>query len=390
MQNTKEAGPEQRVLTEQRLADLPLPRLGHLPELDGIRGLAALMVFFHHLCYTGIHPIEWNSGLVHGLAAVSSFGDNGVNVFFVLSGFLITSLLIRDRESPDFYRDFYWKRALRILPLYVLCSLGLLAFIPGSGRFVLLCLFFLANFANVFHVPSIGPFWTLAIEEQFYLLWPTVVRRRSVASLRHWALGIVIAVIALRYLFALFGHFDYRHTYLICDGLALGALLACMLERSQRSGQELAAKRGVLYGMLAAGALLFALSLLIPRDPAHIAFYAATQTSGVNLLCGGLVGLAIANSGRRSLAVLRSHILTFFGLISYALYMFHTFVRDTYDHYLPLHPNDLAAYFVRLIAVFVITIVLTLISRYAIELPIMSLRRYVLHRPTKPAIAEPL
>ncbi|HTH53861.1 MAG TPA: acyltransferase [Edaphobacter sp.] len=390
MQNIKEVGPEDRAVADARSVDSRLPRLGHLPELDGIRGIAALLVFFHHLCFTGVPVAEWNSSLIHGLATAASFGDSGVNVFFVLSGFLITSLIIRDRESPDFYRDFYWKRALRILPLYAFCTIGLLIFIPGSGRFVLLCLFFIANFANVFHVSSIGPFWTLAIEEQFYLLWPTIVRRRSVASLRHWALGIVIAVIALRYLFACFGHFNYRHTYLQCDGLALGALLACMLERSQRVGKGLASHRAVLYNLLAGGIIMIAISAFIPEDLAHIAFHAATEVSGITLLCGGLVGLSIAYSGHRSLALLRSHVLTFFGLISYALYMFHTFVRDAYDHYIPLRANDLAAYFVRLVVVFAITIVLTLISRYALELPVMSLRKYVLHRPTKPAISEPL
>lgn len=368
-----------------------LPRLGHLPELDGIRGIAALMVFFHHLCFTSLAIQSWTNPVARSLYWLGSFGDTGVDVFFVLSGFLISAILIRDRDNPDYYRDFYWKRVLRIFPLYALCAAGILFFIPGSRSFVLLCVFFIANFASSFHIASIGGFWSLAVEEQFYLVWPTVVRRRSVATLRHWALAIVCSVIVLRYIFAFFGHHNYWHTYLCCDGLAVGALLACMLERCQRVGQGLAARRGVLLSMAFAGAILAAISASIPEDPRHIAFHAATGATATTFLCGSLVGLSIAYSGRRIFGWLRSHVLTFFGLISYAFYMFHIFVRDAYDHYRgPLRPDDMTGYFVRIAAVMAITVVLTLLSRYAIELPIMSLRKYVLHRPTKPAVAESL
>jgi peptidoglycan/LPS O-acetylase OafA/YrhL len=387
----KEAGPEHRVSLDTPLNDLPLPRLGHLTELDGIRGIAALMVFCHHLCFTDLNPAAW-TGIIHGIAVVTSFWDAGVDVFFVLSGFLITSILIRDRKSPNYYQDFYWKRALRILPLYAICALVLLLTVPGSGRFVLLCVFFLANFAHVFHVPAPGPFWSLAIEEQFYLLWPTVVRRRSIATLRHWALAIILTVIALRCLFAWFGHYNYWFTFLRCDGLALGALLACMLERCQRVGQGLAARRGVLLRMLGGGAVILALAQLIPSTPPRsIAYHSAMQATGISLLCSGLVGLAIAYSGHRWLAPLRSNVLIFFGLISYAFYMFHLFVLSTYDRVRgPLESGNVTGYLTRIVVVLVVTIVLALLSRYAIELPIMSLRKYVLRRPTKPAIAEPL
>lgn len=381
--------------TEQLLpetaTDRPLPRLGHLPELDGIRGIAALMVFFHHMCFTEFNISGWTNGFVRGLYSVTSYWDSGVDVFFVLSGFLITSLLIRDRKSPDYYKDFYWKRALRIFPLYAFVAIGILIFIPGSQRFILLCALFVANFANVFHVQAIGPFWTLAIEEQFYVLWPTVVRRRSLATLRHWAFAIICVVIVLRYVFAIYGHHNYWHTYLRCDGLALGALLACMLERCQSVGQGLAAKRGFLLGLLGTGVALFLLSLWIPTSSRSIAFHAATEAAGITLLCGGFVGISVAFTGRRWLGLLRSRVLTFFGLISYALYMVHLFIRDAYDKVRgPLQPNDLAGYFLRIAVVLAITIVVTLITRYTIELPIMSLRKYVLHRPTKAVVAESL
>ena len=92
MQNTKEVVLEDHVGTTVRPDDLPLPRLGHLPELDGIRGIAALMVFFHHICFVSFNPTGWSYGIVSTLHNLTSVWDAGVDVFFVLSGFLISSL----------------------------------------------------------------------------------------------------------------------------------------------------------------------------------------------------------------------------------------------------------------------------------------------------------
>jgi peptidoglycan/LPS O-acetylase OafA/YrhL len=157
-------------------------RLVHIRELDGLRGIAAIMVFFHHVCFTSINPDVWGPG-VRFIYSLSSQGFAGVDVFFVLSGFLITSLLVEDRSDPAYYQNFYWKRALRILPLYAICLLAVYTFSPNTGGYVLLSALFISNFAHLFNIASDGPFWTLAIEEQFYLLWPTVVRRRSIAQL---------------------------------------------------------------------------------------------------------------------------------------------------------------------------------------------------------------
>ena len=86
-----------------------------------------------------------------------------------------------------------------------------------------------------------GPFWTLAIEEQFYLLWPTVVRRRAIQELQRWALAIGVGTIVLRLIAAGFGHRDYYFTFFHCDGLAWGAYLACWF--SQRDTANATARR---------------------------------------------------------------------------------------------------------------------------------------------------
>jgi peptidoglycan/LPS O-acetylase OafA/YrhL len=363
--------------------------LPHLRELDGIRGIAVLLVFFHHVCFTSIKPEGWNAFIV-SLFHFSEYGMTGVDIFFVLSGFLITSLLIRARRSNAYYQDFYWKRALRILPVYILCMLGVLLFIPAARGYVLLCALFIANFGQIFHVVSFGPFWSLAIEEQFYLIWPTVVRRRSVETLWRWAFAIVIIVWALRLGAAAFGHHNYFLTFLRCDGLAVGAMIACRYQQKQNNLRSRKDIMAFLTG-IAAGVALFAIGVHLQPMERTTAYGAASFQTGIVLICGGIVGLVIAYTEHGLLAPLRSSFLTFFGLISYALYMVQLYVLWAYDHFRgPLTSGDTAAYFIRFFAVFAITIAVSLLSRYLVELPALSLRKHVLRHPTESVFHEPL
>ncbi|MEO6910516.1 MAG: acyltransferase [Edaphobacter sp.] len=364
--------------------------LPHIHELDGVRGIAVLLVFFHHLCFASIHPAGWNA-LVMGLYGVFRYGMVGVDIFFVLSGFLITSLLIRDRQGRSYYQDFYWKRALRILPLYILCMLGVLLFIPSSKGYVLLSALFIANFANVFHVTAVGPFWSLAIEEQFYLIWPTVVRRRSVEQLGRWALGIAIAVFIARLAAAAIGHHNYFLSFLRCDGLAVGALIACRYQEKQKNDLRLIRDSIICIAAVMAGVLFFAVGIKLSSFEVKTAYGAALLQTGIVLICGGLIGLVIENSGHKLLSPLRSPLLTFFGLISYALYMVQLYVLMAYDHFRgPLTPGDIKGYFMRILIVLALTIGVSLLSRYLVELPALGLRKRVLRHPTESVFHEPL
>jgi len=354
-------------------------RLHYIRELDGIRGIAALAVFFHHLCFASI--IRPQPGIRLVLYNASHVGVYGVDLFFVLSGFLITTLLIEDRTRPAYYANFYWKRALRILPLYILCLIYVLLFVAHSAAYVLLSLVFLANFALIFHIAFAGPFWTLAIEEQFYLLWPTVVRRRSVIELSRWAIGIIAGAILLRTIAALFGHNNYIFTFFHCDGLAAGALLACIFEKRERTGV-----RGSMWwlgGSFILGLVLFTVpQLLAPQGAVQISLVANAQQTGVTLLAAAIVGFAILQRGKPVVALFRSRILTFFGLISYAMYMVHAYLMALYDAYSPIRAStSLTAYWMRLAVVMAATILLCLVVRYAVELPAHSLRKHFLKRP---------
>lgn len=363
--------------------------LSHIRELDGIRGIAALMVFFHHAAYANLQEKHW-AGPMGWLVGVCKYGNTGVDLFFVLSGFLITSILLRTRKSRRYYQDFYWKRALRILPLYLVCALVALAATRNVGAFVLSTLF-LANFASVLHVTGVGPFWTLAIEEQFYVIWPTVVRRRSQEQVMKWALCVGFGAVLLRIVAACFGHFNYFFSFLHCDGLAFGAVLACTYRNLQNGHGD--RKRSVLtlYALALLGVIAFPISAWIVRAKITYpsAFEAAVLQTGVVLVTGALIGLTIYYSGARVLGLLRSRVLMFFGLISYALYMIHDGALDVYDHFFgPILAGQDQRLLTRLMVVLAITIVLCVISRYVIELPAMSLRKRVLSHPSPTAETE--
>jgi peptidoglycan/LPS O-acetylase OafA/YrhL len=368
---------------QHRVSDKPVPsthRLRHIPELDGVRGIAAVMVFFHHVCFTSISPAGWDRP-IQFLRTLSSAGATGVDLFFVLSGFLITSILIDSRKSSAYYHDFYWKRALRILPLLLLCLLGVYLFIPGSKTYVILSALFVSNFASVLHVQTTGPFWTLAIEEQFYLLWPTVVRRRSVSQLKRWAVGVGLSAILLRFVAAAFGHYNYDLTFLRCDGLACGALLACWFsQRNSYASTPPAANRLIAFA-LCAGILLLPVTLLSTDNLRTYGCLGALNQTGVTFVCGSIIAFLISHSGHRGLSWLRSPLFTFFGLISYAMYLIHIYVLMAYDHFRgKLQQGDDLAYMIRFFTILGVTIILCVLIRHLIELPAMSLRKYVLSK----------
>jgi len=169
-----------------------------MPELDTLRGVAILAVVFYHgfsQCDTTGLP-----GIVRAFFAASRFGWLGVNLFFVLSGFLITGILLDSKGTPRYYKSFYVRRALRILPAYLLLLL-LLLLLPRIGvvdgriswSFVGLSLIYLSNVTNFFGVAmQYGPLWSLAVEEQFYLLWPAAVRNLSRRALAFCAVAVFL------------------------------------------------------------------------------------------------------------------------------------------------------------------------------------------------------
>ena len=354
--------------------DRPGRRLHHIPELDGLRGIAALLVFFHHACFTSVPSPR--SPVLQALRSAAVFGNGGVDLFFVLSGFLITTILLGDRQKPRYYAPFYWKRVLRIVPVYAFVLLYVVLFRPHNNIAVLCAAFFVANFSLFLHIAPVSPFWSLAIEEQFYLVWPTLVHRRSVDALRRWAIGIALGCMLLRVIAAGFGHFNYFLTFLHCDGLALGALLACFyVDREEHSRSA----RRAAVGSLVVGCLLVVVNRLVPQ--AHLvprAMSAAAGITGVTLLSFAVVGVLVFRSGATWLGIFRSRVLTFFGMISYAFYMVHLYVLQAVDQRMSgVDVTQTGAFLLRVLLILAASVAVATMSRYLLELPVQSLRRYV-------------
>jgi peptidoglycan/LPS O-acetylase OafA/YrhL len=295
-----------------------------MPGLDALRGVAILSVFSYHGLKWSRPVTPMTGPHVEQLAAAASFGWLGVNLFFVLSGFLITGILIDTRTREDSLRSFYVRRVLRILPVYVVALALIKVMVGVTWSYLALCLFYLANFAKELlgAGTGYGPLWSLAVEEQFYLVWPFAVRRLGLQTL---GFGCVVGVLITPDLRALsvanvvpLGD-PYRATWLVCDNLFYGALVAIFL-RSEGSS-ELHVRRltrwtGILgIVSLGVGFMFHAMSRVTPVG-------AGLQPLPFQLLFTCFLLLALQYGDHptvyRAMAPLR-----FFGYISYGFYLFH-------------------------------------------------------------------
>jgi peptidoglycan/LPS O-acetylase OafA/YrhL len=226
----------------------PAPsRSGYLPLLDGLRGLAILLVLFHHFIYYN------GTGILAGpIKLLQETGWIGVDLFFVLSGFLITGILCDTKDHRGYFRNFYVRRVLRIFPLYYAYLIGFILLLLGAlklyGPNIKLAqalsdsywaLAYLLNFRivseNHFLNQGINHFWTLAIEEQFYLLWPFFIYFANRTRALQLCLLLIPLAALLRWLLPAVGVSEFaNHVLMPCrvDSLAFGALLA-LLRRSE-------------------------------------------------------------------------------------------------------------------------------------------------------------
>ena len=336
-----------------------------LPELDGLRGLAVLGVLFYHC-----HPRLEGTPIYYA----SLWGWAGVNLFFVLSGFLITSILLESRERPLYFRNFYGRRALRIWPVYLLvlaiCYLQSDWFIGPKPWDAIKAAPWLAYFffvQNLFHLslpPAVGPTWSLAIEQQYYLAWAPLVR-----FLRPWMMAaiLVIALLAsplLRH--ANLPWVTLTHTLIHLDGIALGSLIALGL-------YTLILSRRIWLGI---GLTAFLLGILAAST---IAAGTAWLDSALATAFAGAMLAAIASTGARNPinAILRRGLLAFYGRISYGLYMTHIMVFiyfGAFDLRMDRYgiPGNLAVVALRLAATTAVASALW----YGFESQVLKLKRY--------------
>lgn len=381
----------QSILSEKKAT---APRLTpYYPTLDGLRGIAiALVVFFHSMKMKPLSTLDsWVYRAGRG-------GWIGVDLFFVLSGFLITGILLHNRGTSNYFRSFYARRTLRIFPLYyfmLMISFWLLPAIGGAEHS-----FFpderseqwwywtylsnvLFSIRHYFRHSILGPTWSLAIEEQFYLIWPLVIFLCSPRVLKWLCPVLLLAVVAARTI-ASFQGVHWVPLYVLsvfrCDGLILGSLISVIVFLHGKS--QWLQRAGLLMLIAGGGAGLYLLYIdhLVYRDP-------IMQRYGyvwVTVFAGGALITAIA-AKEHSLVyrVLTMRVLSILGAYSYALYLFNHSVISLTELYW-FSPMDLPHWFgSRIIGqlVFsavcgVISFALAMCSWYLLEQPCLRLKRF--------------
>lgn len=203
---------------------------GRERSLDGLRGAAILLVLLVHL-----YQFELGNLLWRWVSRFCLSGWLGVDLFFALSGFLITRLLLAERGSPTRYRDFYVRRALRILPAYYFYLLVVFAFVkPDAARdWIAACVLFVQNLYTLLpgtrgEWRGMGHLWSLAVEEQFYLVWPLLVYRLPARRLPWLCAGVIILASLCKLLMLRSSHPYSFYVFPVsrADALAWGALAA--------------------------------------------------------------------------------------------------------------------------------------------------------------------
>ncbi len=308
-----------------------------MPELDVLRGIAVLGVVL-------LHAFSWQYGSSSfgpwsgKFLVVARHGWTGVNLFFVLSGFLITGILLDSKEKPHFYRRFYTRRALRILPAYYALLILLLLLRASSPAFVGLSFLYLANVTELFGVASgYGPLWSLAVEEHFYILWPAVVRKVTMRRLALVSASLVVLVPLMRALYFALGHkagLD-RYTWLVADGLAAGSLLAVVLRTSVSRKQVWK----LCWILMASAAALGLAGRPFGIGMRNRLLGAGLQYTMVNAWCAGILLLFLLAGTSAARRYVHISVLRFLGYLSYGLYLDHMLVFRIYDstcrHYFP-------------------------------------------------------
>jgi peptidoglycan/LPS O-acetylase OafA/YrhL len=294
----------------------------YYPALDGLRGLAILLVIVYH-----------NFGFINYFF----FGWLGVDLFFVLSGFLITDILLKSFGSPNYLRNFYTRRVLRIFPVYYLSLiifLVVLPFIPNlpvslnyyTDNQVWLWTY-LQNWLYIFKPTGssdvLHHLWSLAVEEQFYLLWPiAIVIIKKPKYLLILISTILLAVIATRFAIWIYAVKDLSYynlyTFSRIDGICIG----CMIALLKKTNVTLL-KNSTWIIVLSLSGMNFLFYFFNKDNQFSFPYLAIVGYTTFAIIFGLLVNEAVSKETKIINFIFGLPILKFFGRISYGLYVYH-------------------------------------------------------------------
>jgi peptidoglycan/LPS O-acetylase OafA/YrhL len=293
----------------------------YYPALDGLRGLAILLVVVYH-----------NFGFINYFF----FGWLGVDLFFVLSGFLITDILLKTLNGKNYLKNFYLRRMLRIFPLYYLFLIIFLLIIPRLNTQLDIKYYtdnqvwlwtYLQNWLYIFkdpaHTNTLNHLWSLAVEEQFYLVWPFVILLiKKPKYLLIFISLVLIAVLMLR-LWIWTNHiadlaYFNLYTFSRIDGICIG----CMIALLQRIKPDFLKKYTPWIVLFFAG-LNFGFFFINRNHQYSFPYLALAGYTTFAMVFGLLVNEAVSGETKIINSILSFSLLRFFGRISYGFYIFH-------------------------------------------------------------------
>jgi peptidoglycan/LPS O-acetylase OafA/YrhL len=320
----------------------------HIPALDGLRGVAILFVILFH--YVTASNFGSDAGVTRKIVGLAGSLWTGVDLFFVLSGFLITGILLRAKDQPGYFTNFYMRRVLRIFPLYYAALIAIFVVVP---RLVTITdpqiqriydtqgwiWAYSENIAiavareDYFNVGWlwVGHFWSLAVEEHFYLVWPLMVFLCTPRTLMRWSLGLMIATPLLR-IAMLASHVYYGSVFtLTCcrmDELVLGAVVALL---ARDPNNQVLLTRYARYGLV--GSLAYLVPCVLVRGRALDYTHWSMLGLGFSALTVAFASVLVFTLTKERTLLKRAlemRGLRFFGKYSYGAYVFHTPMQPIY------------------------------------------------------------
>jgi len=365
-------------------------------ELDGLRGMAVILVMALHIFKRA--NIFTANGILHFITTLTFTGWVGVDIFFVLSGFLITSILLKTKEKAEYFKNFYARRSLRIFPLYFICVAVILffipildpVFVPEIQRVIPFLLLSQQNWIILLPGRSLTLYlsvtWSLAIEEQFYLVWPAAVYFLRKQTLVKLSLGVIVLSILARIFGVLFwgnitqaANFFFYNTFTRFEQLIFGALLAVAFTDTRwKDWLRTVSLPVFIVSFIAFLALCVASLPGVPHPiydnyPLTLAGYTVTS-----LFSAALIAYLMLSHKKTVLhKFFQNKILTFFGKHSYAMYLLHMpFALILLDFFWQDGYRGWQIYVIYIASVFGATILASLLTWHIFEKHILDLKKY--------------